>query len=299
MRRSVRAGLSLALALTAAPAWAHGGEAHEGGGWSYDPLVTVLLALSATLYLSGLVRMDARARRAIAPPWRAACYGAAFAILVVALLSPLDGRADTSFAWHMGQHLLLMIVAAPLLALSNVQLVSLFAFPIGGRRRIGRWVGGVPGVKSGASDRRGPWVAAACFTAGLWLWHAPVLYEAALANNLIHTLEHLTFLVTAAVFWRMVSTAGDRRLDLGGSVLIVTLVGLQGNLMAALITLAPSPLYGIYSVTAGLEDQQIAGLIMWVPAGFIYLASTVWALSRIMGVSFGPSRGHALQGREG
>ena len=282
MRRSVRTGLSLALVLAAAPAWAHGGEAHEGGGWSYDSLVTMLLLASAAFYSTGLFRMDARATRAIAPLWRIACYGVAFAVLITALLSPLDGRADTSFAWHMAQHLLLMIVAAPLLALSNVQLVSLFAFPLQGRRRLGRWIGGVPGVKPGASDRRGPWIAAACFTAGLWLWHAPVLYEAALTNNLVHTLEHLTFLITAAVFWRMVSTAGNRRLDLGSSVLIVTLVGLQGNLMAALITLAPSPLYGTYSVTAGLEDQQIAGLIMWVPAGFIYLGSTVWALSRMM-----------------
>ena len=285
MRRSVR-GLSLAAcaAAMAAPAWAHGDEAHRAhlaSGWTFDPLVTALLLLSTTFYLAGLFRMG-RARPAVAPPWRIACYAMAVVVLVLALLSPLDGRADASFAWHMSQHLLLMIVAAPLLALSNVQLVSLFAFPLPWRRRLGRWVGGVPGVKPGASDRRGPWIAAACLTAGLWLWHAPVLYETALANGTVHTAEHLTFLVTAAVFWRMVTTAGGRRLDLGSSVVLVTLVGLQGNLMAALITLAPAPLYASYGGGGGLLDQQIAGLIMWVPAGFIYLASTVWALSRLM-----------------
>ena len=81
------------------------------------------------------------------------------------------------------------------------------------------------------------------FALGLWLWHAPHLYEDALANEQLHTLEHLTFLITAAVFWRMISTSGDRRLDAGTAILLVTLVGLQGNLLAALITLAPDPLY--------------------------------------------------------
>ena len=87
-----------------------------------------------------------------------------------------------------------------------------------------------------------PVIAALAFAAGLWLWHAPRMYDAALADPALHTIEHLTFLVTSAVFWRMVSTAGDRRLDGLSAVVIVTLIALQGNLLAALITLAPQPL---------------------------------------------------------
>lgn len=80
----------------------------------------------------------------------------------------------------------------------------------------------------------------------------------------------------------MVKTAGDRRLGLGPAVVLVSLVGLQGNLMAALITLAPAPLYASYAGAGGLLDQQEAGLLMWVPAAAIYLASTLWTLRNLM-----------------
>ena len=281
---SVAPARSLAVAaacvLVPTAVFAHGGEAHAPG-WIFDPLVCALLALSILAYWLGLSRMKPRARRAIAPPWRVASYVAAILILIAALLSPFDAHADTSFAWHMGQHLLLMLGAAPLLALSNAHLVSLNAFSLGWRRRLGRFVGGVPGVKAGARPAA-PWAAALAFAAGLWLWHAPSMYDAALGDGTIHTLEHLTFLLTAAIFWRMVAGAGARRLDFGSSILLVTLVGLQGNLLAALITLAPTPIYGAYA-SAGIYDQQIAGLLMWIPAGLLYLGASTWALVRMIG----------------
>ncbi|RST31275.1 cytochrome c oxidase assembly protein [Sphingomonas ginkgonis] len=262
------------------PAWAHGGE-HHGGGWTFEPLVTSLLSLSVLTYGIGLCRMG-RARDAIVPAWRIGSYIAAISLLIVALLSPFDARADSSFAWHMGQHLLLMIVAAPLLALANAHLVMLFAWPLRWRRRLGRAAVSVPGVKRGGYSKVAPWLAGVAFALGLWLWHAPTLYDAALESPTLHTLEHLTFLFSAAIFWRMVSTVGNRRLDPGSAILLVTLVGVQGNLMAALITLAPNPIYLHYQGAGALDDQQIAGMLMWVPAGLIYLASTAHAMWRLM-----------------
>lgn len=264
-------------------ALAHGGEASESG-WSFEPLAAILLSCSVALYALGWARMRASARQAIAPWWRVAAYLAAVVTLIIALFSPLDAAADTSFAWHMAQHLMLMLLVAPLMALANTHLVALFALPIGPRRRIGWLVNRAPGVRSGASSRAAPIWAALGFVLGLWLWHAPVAYDLALADPAIHTLEHLTFLVTSAIFWRMVSTSGDRRLDAGSAIVLVTLVGLQGNLMAALITLAPTPIYRHYA-TGGLADQQIAGLLMWVPAGLLYLGSTCWAICRLIGAS--------------
>lgn len=271
---------ALAALLFAAPAWAHGGEHHDGG-WSFEPLVTMLLSLSVLTYSIGLYRMG-RARKAIAPHWRIASYVAAILVLIVALLSPFDARADSSFAWHMGQHLLLMIVAAPLLAVANAHLVMLFAWPLRWRRRFGRAAISVPGIKRGGYSKAAPWLAGVAFALGLWLWHAPVLYDAALENPTVHTVEHITFLFSAAIFWRMVSTAGNRRLDPGSAILLVTLVGLQGNLMAALITLAPNPIYIHYQGVGALDDQQIAGMLMWVPAGLIYLISTGHAIWHLM-----------------
>ena len=275
----------VALLLPVAAGAARSGD-HDSG-WSFDPLVVALIAVPTVLYVWGLARAGA-ACRAFAPRWRIACWFGAGAVLWLALLSPLDALADGSFAWHMGQHLALMLVAAPLLAASNAHLVILHIFNVPWRRRLGRFIGAVPGVREGGHARAAPWIAALVFAAGLWLWHAPALYDAALADETVHTFEHLTFLITAAIFWRMVSTVGDRRLDPGSAILLVTLVALQGNLMAALITLAPTPIYAAYRGPGALSDQQLAGLLMWVPAGVVYLASTGWAIHRLIAA---PRRG--------
>jgi cytochrome c oxidase assembly factor CtaG len=247
-------------------------------GWSLDPWIAPLLGLSVLLQTVGLARMGA-ARPRVAPPWRNAAYAGAVLALCVALFSPVDARADGDFAWHMVQHLLLMLVAAPLLALSNAQFVALHALPLRGRRRIGGMAAAIPGVRAGGRHAAAPWLAGLAFAATTWLWHAPRLYEAALDSRALHAAEHLTFLFASAVFWRMVATAGDRRLDAGSSIMLVTLVGLQANLMAALLTLAPAPLY---AHQGGLERQQLAGLAMWVPAGLLYLAATVHALHALL-----------------
>lgn len=275
-------GFGCAVAVVSSLARAHTGDQGDDSGWSFDPIIATLLLMSCTLQFVGRTRMRA-ARQRVAPLWRATAFWAAIGVLIIALFSPLDAKADSSFAWHMSQHLLLMLVAAPLLAVSNAHFVALYAFPLRWRRRIGRAVGIMPGVRQGPRRWLSPWIAATAFIAGLWLWHAPVMYEAALAHRWIHTAEHLVFLVTATIFWRMVATAGDRRLSAPASVLLITIVGLQGNLMAALITLAPMPIYATYAGPGGLTDQQIAGLIMWVPAGLIYLVSTLWSLQKIMG----------------
>ncbi|MBV1691374.1 cytochrome c oxidase assembly protein [Novosphingobium sp. G106] len=280
--RFIQLIFALALLVPGA-ARAHGGEAHGAalGDWTFEPLALALLTASALIYATGQARMTPAQRRSIAPLPRILCYSCSVAVLIAALFSPIDDFADSSFAWHMLQHLLLMLVAAPLMAMSNMHLVALFALPMIPRRWIGRRINRAPGVKAGASDRLAPVVAATLFALGLWIWHAPHLYENALANEQLHTLEHLTFLMTAAVFWRMISTSGNRRLDAGTAILLVTLVGLQGNLLAALITLAPNPLYVSYA-SQPLADQQIAGLLMWVPAGLVYLGSTLVAIARLL-----------------
>lgn len=274
------AGSALIALFWAVPALAHGTE-RSPSGWSAEPLALALLLTSSLFYTLGYRRMSSSQRSAIVPMWRVGAYAGAVAIIVVALFSPVDARADSSFSWHMLQHLLLMLGAGPLLALANTHLVALMALPLISRRQVGRTVNRTPGVRLGASSRLAPAMAALAFAAGLWLWHAPRAYEAAIEYPVLHTLEHLTFLVTSAIFWRMVSTAGNRRLDGLSAIVLVTLVGLQGNLLAALITLAPQPLYSSY-VSNALSDQQIAGLLMWIPAGLIYLATTTRVLFKLM-----------------
>lgn len=271
---------ALATALPMAAVQAHGGQ-EESSGWSVEPLAAILLILSITLYCTGLANMTTGQRRAIAPPWRAGCYFGAVGILVLALFSPIDAFADDSFAWHMLQHLLLMLAAAPLLSLANTHLVSIFALPLGPRRTVAKKVSGAPGLKSAANARLSPFTAAALFAAGMWLWHSPKMYDAALADPTLHTIEHLTFLLTSVVFWRMVLHAGDRRLDPGSAILLTVIVGLQANLLAALILLAPEVIYSTYQ-GAGLVDQQIAALLMFVPASLVFLAATIYSLQKLV-----------------
>lgn len=283
-RRRLTALVSaLAAAALAAPAHAH--DTAAAGAWFGDPLVDLLIALPCVLYSLGLAAL-VRDRRPGAwqplPPPRIMAFALAMATLAIALVSPFDSLADRSFAWHMAQHLLLMSVAAPLLAMSNAHLVLLRAFPVPVRRALGRTIAAIPGVRRGGHAAAAAWLAFAAFSIGLWLWHAPGMYDLALRHENVHTLEHLTFLLTSIAFWRVIGTSGGRRLSIGMGVLIVSLVGLEGALLAALITLAPRPLYAAYAGHSdALADQVAAGVLMWVPASLLYFASSVLALRRL------------------
>jgi putative membrane protein len=285
-----RLALLFLLLVPGTAALAH--ETGEGaeGGWFNDIPVDFLIATAVILYVLGLVALlrDRPGARRPVPPWRIAAFAAAMAILIIALLSPFEARADESFSWHMAQHLLLMSVAAPLLSASNAHLVMIRAFPLKGRRAIGRSLSQLPGVRQGAHSALTGWLAFICFSAALWLWHLPGPYDRAVESDWLHALEHMTFLFTSLAFWRVVATSGDRRLGIGTAVVMVSLIGLEGAMLGALITLAPRPLYPVYAAAPdALQDQIAAGVLMWVPAGLIYIASSVIALGRLFA---GPRR---------
>jgi cytochrome c oxidase assembly factor CtaG len=278
--------------LIAAPARAHApagpadNHPHLAWTWNTDPVVLVPIVALGLLYGVGIVRLWSRAGvgRGV-PPWRALACAAGLAALVAALLSPLDAAAEASFAMHMSQHMLLVVVAAPLLMLGNVGVVALTALP--GRvrvplgrafatpalRRVRAWLFAVP-------------LATAVHGVVLWLWHAPRLYDAALADPLLHYLEHLTLFGTAVLFWWSVLGAGRRgMLGYGAGVGALFLTMLHSGLLGILITLAPTPLYASYAdgapwATLGpLEDQQLAGIVMLLPGGLVYLMAGLGLLA--------------------
>jgi putative membrane protein len=111
----------------------------------------------------------------------------------------------------------------------------------------------------------------------LWLWHAPALFEAAVERHWLHTLEHACFFGTALLFWQAALDARTRR-RAGPALLAAFVTFMHSGLLGGLITMAPQPLYAAYAgrstvwgLTA-LDDQQLAGLLMWVPLGLPYLA---------------------------
>jgi len=254
--------------------------------WSVDPLVVGPLLLALSLYGHGLQRLWKRAGRG-----RGVMYadGVSFAIgaavVFIALVSPLDALGGTPLSAHMAQHAFLVAVAPPLLLLGKPGVVFAWALPARWRRLLSSstWrliTGAVDGLSC-------PLPAAALHGLALWVWHAPAAFDAAVARNGVHALEHGCFFGTALLFWRAVVVAWSRRhvgLAIGGT--FATLM--HGGLLGGLITMARHPLYAWYrgrtelwSLSA-LEDQQLAGLLMWVPMGIIYLAASVVLASRLV-----------------
>jgi cytochrome c oxidase assembly factor CtaG len=285
--------LRIAAFLTAAaPAQAHGpaapghDHAHLAWTWNADPLVLMLVLTLGLLYAVGVVRLWSRAGAGRGVPvWRALAYAVGLGALFAALISPLDAAAEASFALHMAQHMLLVVVAAPLIVLGNFGVVAVTALPGGLRVPLGRSFAATPLRRVRAWLFAVP-LATAVHGFTLWLWHAPRPYEAALADPLIHYLEHLTMFGTAVVFWW--SALGARRrgvLGYGAGVGALFLTMLHTGLLGILITLAPAPLYPTYSASTPwaalgpLEDQQLAGIIMLIPGGLAYLAGGIALLA--------------------
>lgn len=263
--------LAAALPL---PAAAHG-ETGAAGWVTLDPWTGMPLLVLALLYLRGMRIL--RTRRTAPKPARPAALASfctSMAAAFLALVWPLDALGAISFAAHMTQHMLLIAVAAPLLILAEPALPVMMALPAGWRR-INRRLATVHRAWRMLSR---PAIAFAVHGALVWLWHAPLLFESALRWRWAHAAEHIALLASALLFWNAMRQAGRAGGNGYGAAALWTLGTLiHTGLLGALITFAPRPLYPFYrTVTAAplppMEDQQLAGLVMWIPAGACYLA---------------------------
>lgn len=239
--------------------------------------------------MAGLARLWRRAGRGRGvETWRAACFVGAMLALSLALIWPLDVLGASILSAHMIQHLLLTTAAAPLLVLSAPLTVGLWALPPAGRRAVGS-------VARAGALRRGwrlltlPLLAWTFYAASLWLWHMPRFYEAAARDELVHTLEHLCFLASALVlWWTVLLSARNSALGVGAGIFLLFTTALQDGLLGALLAFAPRPLYGFYAEAGhllGLDpvaDQQLAGVIMWIFGGFIYLGAALTLAWRVL-----------------
>jgi putative membrane protein len=215
-------------------------------------MVVVPLLIALALYLRSFIRL--------APAQRVA-FAAGLAVLLAALVSPLDALAEESLSAHMAQHALLVALAPPLLLYGNPARIFVFALRVA--------------PIFAALSRPAP--AALLHGLALWLWHAPLAFQAAAQGYWLHILQHVTFFVTALFFWRAV--LGARTAPRTAAALAAAFITLlHSGLLGALITLAPFALYG----GASLEDQQLAGLIMWVPMGVAYLAACLFLARRLL-----------------
>lgn len=266
--------------LAAMPAAAHDppGGAPDFWRWSLEPWVLLPLAACAAAYALGVARLWRRAGRGRGVgPGECASFAAGWLVLAAALVSPIDGLGGALFSMHMVQHELLMVVAAPLLVRSRPLEAWAWALAPPWRRALGAL----------ARERalRVPWRVAteplgawSLHALAIWGWHAPPPFEAALVDQAVHALQHATFLLTALAFWASVSGRGGRR-DAAALASVFSTM-LHTGALGALLTFAPTAWYphyldaGAFGLTA-LEDQQLGGLVMWVPGGVAYLAAGV------------------------
>lgn len=266
--------------------------------WTLDPSILVgLLALGALPVLGPRIRLrrwpeeallggprDNRTVGSVAGTGSLASlawYGGVF-VLAIALVSPLDYLADhVIFAAHMLQHLLLLLVVPPLF---------LAGFSREGFRLARRVIARL-GWPARLVCR--PFPSFITATAVVWTWHVPVFYEAALASEPLHALEHLSFLATALLFWWPIIRPEAHPAPMPDLFQFPYLLGaiITSSLLAAVITFAPTVLYVTYTDPAfsavraslGLDppsDQVLGGVMMWVGGGFWYLLAAGLVLVR-------------------
>jgi putative membrane protein len=259
----------------------HEGKPHTwhdlARAWSFEPLVVAPLALTAILFAIGLRRLwrEAPSRKSI-KPWEACCFFVGWLALFVALVSPVHAWGRVLFSAHMTQHEILMLVAAPLLVLGRPVIAFLWAFPVNWSRRIGN-LGKLRWLNRTWRLFTIPFVAWLVHAIVLWAWHIPILFEAVLHNEWVHTAQHLSFLISALLFWWALVHGPQGVMGYGAAVLYLFTTSLHSGILGALITFAGSVWYPSYvGLTASwgftpLEDQQLGGLIMWIPAGLVYV----------------------------
>jgi putative membrane protein len=257
------------------------------GKWEFDPVVVGPLALSALLYFIGVMRLWRRAGWGRGVTYlHASLFVSGWLVLGGALVSPLHEYGEHLFLAHMVEHELLMAVAAPLLALSRPLGTFLHAFPRDWRLTLIGWTRGraVQSVWAWLTD---PLVATILHGLAIWIWHAPMLLDATLESELVHRLQHTSFLVTALFFWWAIFRLPVKAYGLGAVHVFATM--LHTSILGALLTLTPRICYARQTQDAPsfgwtpLDDQQLAGLFMWVPGGAIYLVVGLWLIGRWLG----------------
>lgn len=258
--------------------------------WNWDPALLLNLTLVGWLYVRGITAIwDLAGTGRVISSRQASAFAAGLFIVAVALLSPLDPLGEQLSWAHMVQHMILMTVAAPLVMLGAPVFVCVWGLSLGGRRTLGRLSKRPEAWGFPSRLAWNPLVVWSVYALTMWTWHLPSLYQAALRNDLVHDVQHLTFFAASCLFWRvLLDPISQSRLSSPVAVLYLFTTTLHANLLGVFLTIAPNVLYTEYisrtqlwGLTA-LKDQQIAGLIMWMPACAAYPVVAVALLVRML-----------------
>lgn len=226
-------------------------------------------------YHRGVTHLDPNRRL------RSLSFDAGLLSLLAVLSPPADNLADSLLSAHMVQHMVLLIVAPLLLLFGRPGHPLALGLPrwatrawLRARHRVGRRLQRLPTLPT----------VAVLFALFLWIWHLPVLYDAALDNETLHALEHVCFLASGLLLWAMIM---DDRRGLVPRLMLVFATAFHSGLLSAALTFAPVPLYAPYTrqtefLLSPLTDQQLGGIVMWASMGVTFLATIAVLMKRML-----------------
>ena len=239
--------------------------------WVLDLPALLFTSGATTLYLVGAKR---RAGRGVARPRATVAFLCGIAVVLLSHLSPIAAYSEVLFWPRMVQHLLITLVAAPFIAWSSPVTTIRQALPADARHRLALVARRSRRTRRRAGSPPPLLLATLVSIAVLWIWHTPPVYDAAVRSPALHLLEHASFLGTAVWFWSEVRSSARRHPRTQAiATLCLGLMIVQGGVLGAAITFANRSLFEVYTGYGGLsalEDQQLAGALMWVPPGFVY-----------------------------
>jgi len=253
------------------------------------PVTTMAgLALGAWLYTRGWRRYRSTLSARFATS-QLACFLGGLACLWLAIVSPLDEAAETLLSAHMVQHMLLLTVAPALLLLGEPLLPLLRGLPDSLRPAVAAPLGW-RSLRGALHSLSHPIVALVISSAVFWGWHSPALYQLALAVPTIHLVEHASFFGAGLLFWYPVVQPWPSRprWPRGAIIPYLLIADVQNTVLAAVFTFSDRVLYPFYALpngpaaAAALDDQVLAGVIMWVPMSLAYLVPAVWLTMRLL-----------------
>ena len=274
--------------LTCSPVFAsEENESISISTWTWPLAIVVPLFVLLAVYLIGLIRMSSGKSRAGINKRSTLCFAVGWLSLLLALDSPIHELGERLFWVHMTQHEILVLISAPLLLLGRPMLVLMWAMPETWRTRVAR-LGKAQPVETIWAALSAPVAAWCIHAAALWIWHAPPFFDATLRSDAVHAAQHLSFFGSALLFWWPLAHRHAGRLGYGAAALYVFTTAVHTSVLGALLTFSARVWYPPYALTApqwglsALEDQQLGGLIMWIPAGTVLLLITLFLLAKWM-----------------
>jgi cytochrome c oxidase assembly factor CtaG len=276
------------------------------GSWRWRTDVIVVLAVLAATYVTGWRRLRTRDARS-APAWRLALYVAGLGAIGVALLSPVATLGSLLFSAHMVQHELLTMVAPPLLLLGNPLPAVIWSLPARWRRAARALLAPGAPVRRGLRLLTFMPVTWPLYVGTLWLWHWPAAYEASLRSELVHNVQHLSFFLTATLFWWPIIDPAPRlhgHVHHGIRVAYVVPAAMQSQALGLIFAfLSTRVLYPHYLAAprlwglSALQDQSASGIIMMQVEGMVYLATVLVLVARMLAHEERMTRLHEEHGR--